>query len=107
MVNYSSVLLDGYVHFVHNNDYNYKLFCIYNNTLIKNVQLSNNYDDKLRIHNLSSYDYMHVEKEMKQLDKQFLEKQFGFRDETGIKSTETRWATRVHASHMHTEYILT
>ena len=25
--------------------------------------------------------------------KRFLEKQFGFRDETGIKSTETRWAT--------------
>ena len=35
---------------------------------------------------------MHVEKEMKQGQK-FLEKQFGFRDETGIKSTETKWVT--------------
>ena len=38
--------------------------------------------------------------------KKFLEKQFGFRDETGINSTERRWADcRVYVSHMHTECI--
>ena len=36
------------------------------------------------------------------------ENKFGFRDETGIKSTETRWTDcMVYASHMHTEYIPT
>ena len=35
---------------------------------------------------------MRVEKEMK-LGQKVSEKQFGIRDETGIKSTETRWAT--------------
>ena len=48
---------------------------------------------------------MLVEKEMKQGQK-VSAKKFGFRDETDIKSTETRWATRVYASHIHTEYIL-
>ena len=39
------------------------------------------------------------------MDIKFLEKQFGFRDETGTKSMETRWVDyRVYVSHMHTKY---